>query len=204
LKEMQRKSKARSIASLFTGVKASGEAWKALRFLALALLSMLVLFLITSLVPLQWFELFVANTVANAYNALGAQARVIPGEPVGITLENTSIEISYLCTGLLEAIVLASVIIASAGIPINKRIIGACAGVAFTVAVNLARIFATLYFIASADMKTADFLHNIFFRLTLFVSIFVFYAAWFHWTTKSSEKWFKKIKKGQRKGLLEK
>jgi len=188
LKAMRRKSRIEGIVFLFTGARAKSEARKAFCFLFLALSSLLILFLATSIVPLQWFELFVANTVANAYNALGAQAAVIPGEPVGITLENTSIEISYLCTGLLEAIVLASVIAASAGIPIKKRIVGACTGVAFTVAVNLARIFATLHFIASADLRTADFMHNIFFRLTLFVSIFVFYGAWFHWATKQEKR----------------
>ena len=164
------------------GKKAGAEAEKSLRFLFLAFFSLIVLFVLSGLVPLEFYELFVANTVLNALNAGGIDGIIHPGEPVVIELAGgPNIVISYLCTGLLEVIVLASVIIASLGIPINKRIIGVALGTAAAFFVNLARILATIYFLYSSSAETVEFFHDIFFRLTLFITIFLFYAIWFRW-----------------------
>lgn len=165
------------------------EARKSLHFLFLAFFSLFILFMLSSLVPLEFTELFVAKTVLFGLNAAGIQGEIIQGEPVGIKLnDGPSIEISYLCTGLLEMILLAGVIIASVGIPINKRIIGIAVGMPATVAVNFGRIFATIYFIYNSSIETVEFIHNVFFRVTLFITIFCFYALWFKWATRKKSK----------------
>ncbi len=172
------------ILSKFFPFKEPGkEAKKAAKFAALAFLSLLLLLILTSLVPLEWIELAVAKTVLNALAATGAKGSIAYGEPVTIFLEETSIEISYLCTGLLETMVLASVVLASAGISIKKRITGALAGIPATFAVNIFRILATLHFVQEKQQATAELIHNVFFRVALFVTIFVFYAVWFRWAT---------------------
>jgi len=169
--------------------KAGEEARKSGKFLALTFASLLVLYLLSGLIPLEFYELFVANTALNAYEAFGVDGQIVSGEPVGVKLSNgVNMQISYLCIGLLEMLVLASVIIASAGIPINKRIIGVFVGLIGVQVVNFARIFATVHFALVSDANTVEFIHNIFFRVTLFVTIFVFYAAWFRWATGKKSK----------------
>jgi len=190
---MRRKKKeSKGTSALFPSKKSwngKEEARKSMRFLFLAFLSLFILFIASSIVPLEWTELFVANSVLNALNAGGIEGKVIAGEPVQIILEEgPDIEISYLCTGLLEIFVLASVIIASAGIPIRERIIGVVVGTAASVFVNFLRILGTVYFIYNSDLETADFIHNIFFRATLFITIFAFYALWFRWATSPGRK----------------
>ena len=164
--------------------KAAEEADKAVRFLFLAFASLLVLFILTSLVPLEYYELFVANTVLSGLNSAGINGAIEYGEPIVIRVAGgPGIQISYLCTGVLEAVLLAGVIIASAGIPIRKRLIGVALGVAATMAVNFARIFLTIYFIYNSPIETVDLIHNVLFRLTLFVTVFALYALWFCWAT---------------------
>jgi len=166
-----------------TKEKAKLEAKKSFKFLSLFLVSLAALYALTLLIPLELTELFVANSVLTGLNAFGLEGEIVPGEPVGIQLEGLYIEISYLCTGLLEIVFLASVILASAGINIRKRIIGAVAGTIATMLVNFLRIFVTIYFIYNSSIQTAEFIHNIFFRVTLFATIFLFYAVWFYWST---------------------
>jgi len=166
-----------------TKEKAKLEAKKSFKFLSLFLLWLIALHALSSLIPLELTELFVANSVLTGLNAFGLEGEIVPGEPVGVQLEGLYVEISYLCTGLLEIIFLASVILASAGINIKKRIIGAVVGIIATMLVNFLRIFVTIYFIYNSSIQTAEFIHNIFFRVTLFATIFLFYAAWFYWST---------------------
>ncbi len=174
-----------------TKEKAKQEAKKSFKFLSFFLLSLIALYTLTSLIPLELTELFVANSVLTGLRAFGLEGEIVSGEPVGIQLGRLSpeitpglyIEISYLCTGLLEIVFLASVILASAGVNIKKRIIGAVVGAVATMMVNFARIFATAYFIYNSSAQTAEFIHNIFFRVTLFATIFLFYSAWFYWAT---------------------
>lgn len=195
LNEMARKKKSNGtwIESILSSkelkktVKKEGR--KALRFLFLAFFSIFILIGLSSLIPVEWIELFIAKTVLQALRVFGLSGRVFAGKAIGIRLLNgPSIEISYLCTGLLETIVLSGVIIASAGISIKKRIIGLAAGIIATMGVNFGRIFATLYFVQNSNATTAEFIHNVFFRLTLFVTIFCFYAIWFKWATYTEKK----------------
>ncbi|MFH1234341.1 MAG: exosortase/archaeosortase family protein [Candidatus Diapherotrites archaeon] len=169
--------------------KAKEEAKKSAYFLFLAFFSIFALFVLSSLVPLEWSESFVAGTVLYGLNAAGLHGYIAPvetGDAVAIILENgPSIQISYLCTGLLETILLAGVILASAGIPIYKRIIGVAVGAIASAVLNFARIFATIYFIYNSGIETVEFIHNFFFRAFLFISVFCFYALWFRWATGS-------------------
>ncbi|MCX6802713.1 MAG: exosortase/archaeosortase family protein [Candidatus Diapherotrites archaeon] len=167
--------------------KAKEEARKSAYFLFLAFFSIFSLFVLSSLVPLEWSERFVASTVLYGLNTQGLHGSIVPvetGDAVAILLDGgPSIQISYLCTGLLETILLAGVILASAGIPIYKRIIGVAAGAIVSAALNFARIFATIYFIYNSGIETVEFIHNFFFRAFLFISVFCFYALWFRWAT---------------------
>ncbi|MEM0359712.1 MAG: exosortase/archaeosortase family protein [Candidatus Diapherotrites archaeon] len=167
--------------------KAGEEAKKSAKFLFLAFFFIFALFVLSSLVPLEWSERLVANTVLYGLNSQGLKGRIEAsptGDAVLILLENgPRIEISYLCTGLLETILLAGVILASAGIPIYKRIIGVIVGGIAAMVLNLARIFITIFFIYNSGIETVEFIHDFFFRAFLFVSVFCIYAFWFKWAT---------------------
>jgi len=70
-------------------------------------------------------------------------------------------------------------ILASHGIAWRKRIIGALLGIALAQIFNITRILLTITFILDSDIQTIEFVHNVFFRVTLFIVIVGIYAAWF-------------------------
>ena len=93
-----------------------------------------------------------------------------------------TIQISDLCTGTLEFLIIIGAILASAGIDRKKRVLGAAMAGVLVLLLNLARILATIGLIGSTqDTQLIDFTHNVFFRVFLFVSIMGLYTLWFAW-----------------------
>ncbi|MEM4598880.1 MAG: exosortase/archaeosortase family protein [Candidatus Diapherotrites archaeon] len=172
------------------------------KFLILFLIYFFIISIIFYFLPLEIFEFLTAKTTATVLEILGYSAEVLFGEPAKIIVNSKhNIEISYLCTGLLETTLIISAIAASAGISIKKRAIGALVGVAFVNALNILRIVATIVAIANLnDIGTVDFIHNVLFRVTLFVGIALYYAAWFFISTRD----FSSIAALKRMLLLEK
>jgi len=167
------------------GEKVKREGQKSKNFLLAFVVSYLVISLLFKLVPIELFELAVAQATTIYLNFRGIDTLLVIQEPVLIITGNgVKILISELCTGLLELTVLWSSIIASLGIPARDRLFGVVAGLFATQFFNLARIFITIEFILGADMATVDFVHNILFRATLIAVIVGIYTIWFMGATR--------------------
>jgi len=108
------------------------------------------------------------------------------GEPVIILLEKIElpIAISYLCTGLLETVIISSAIISSFGITLKSRILGVVGALIALVAFNVFRIVASILIIIYFGLNLANFSHDVLFRVFLFFSIAGIYFVWFRWATK--------------------
>ena len=162
------------------------EAKKAGRFvLTFAAAYITILFLSGILLPLQAIEALVANAVMLVLSLFGFSGKIVLQEPVLMQFSNGVVaQISELCTGKTETLIIMAAILASWGISWKKRLAGALAGVAVAFAFNIARIAITVAVIsAGGDLQLVEFTHNILFRLTLFAVIAGFYAVWFLWAT---------------------
>lgn len=154
------------------------------------LLGMAVLFFafswLASLVPLSAIEGFYASASLAALKALGFNGWVTPGEPALVTLEALAqpIGITWLCTGLLELEILCAAILASSGIPLKKRVLGAIAAGAALAALNVLRITASVLAIIVLGLDAGSFSHDVLFRVFLFVAIAGLYYAWLEWAAK--------------------
>jgi len=166
---------------LFNKKELQKQARISARFLAVFLLSFFVIYTLISFLPVELFEHFTALLCAFAFSLFGYSSNIILGEPVQILVNGKYlIEISYLCTGLLESTIITSAILASFGISIRKRVVGILAGIFFVNFLNVLRIALTVHaIVTSQNVAYIDFIHNFLFRLTLFVGIACYYAAWF-------------------------
>ncbi len=132
-----------------------------------------------SFIPLEWIELITAKAVA-----VFTGGKIVFQEPVLILFENYSIQISYLCTGLMEFIVLASAVIATGEITKEKKAIGVIGAGITTFLFNTARIIITVFLIKKTDLQTIELAHDLLFRISLFVLIAGYYFAWYYLSVK--------------------
>lgn len=171
------------------------EIVKSGRFLFVFLIVFLFLSFIVGLVPLQFVEKPIADSVLFYLEVKGISGEVFFGEAVSETglvedvvfielVNGLKIQISYLCTGLLELIVLISAMIASLGISWRKRLLGIGVGIVLTQVFNFFRIAFTIDFIlGNNSMQVIEFVHDFLFRLTLLLVIVGIYTVWFYWAT---------------------
>ena len=99
-----------------------------------------------------------------------------------------TIFISWLCSGVLEIIILVGAILASFGISWKKKAIGAIAAIIIGYLFNLLRIWITLNIIMGQNAQVFEIAHDALFRAVLFVYIVVVYVLWFIWANKNSKK----------------
>ena len=104
-----------------------------------------------------------------------------------MSVEGKRIEISELCTGMLETVLLFTAILASFGISWKKRIFGACGALIFGFAFNQLRIFVSIMQILSTEIQIAELTHDFFFRLSLLIVIAGYYYLWFKKATKKGQ-----------------
>jgi len=167
------------------------DAVKTGRFLLYFIVVYLLLSIaVKALFPIPVIEAWVAGNVLAMLQAFGHEGVLSFGETALIELgSGTSIEISELCTGLMETLIIAGAIIASVGIGWKKRALGAAIAVALVVAFNHLRIVVTtLIILGSGDLALIEFAHNILFRIFLFIAIAGIYIAWFYWAAVSEMK----------------
>jgi exosortase/archaeosortase family protein len=188
-KEKWQKNKEKNSSLLFGFKIDNSDAVKTGRFLVFFIITYLALSLIVSLIPIITIESGIANAELGIVSIFGLQGNVAVQETALINLGNgATIQISELCTGIQELLILVSAIIASIGIAWKKRIIGAVLGAVIAVLFNFFRITATILVIASTkDLGTIEFTHNILFRVFLFATIAVAYIAWFQWAIKTGK-----------------
>jgi len=154
------------------------------RFLGMFAVFLLAFVLLFQLLPLAEIEVFVAGQALFILKTNGLEGVVQGGNPAMILLSTGHIiSISFLCTGLLEIGVLAAAILASSGISWGKRIAGVFVAAFFAHAFNLARIVTTVFAAIEQPPHIAELAHDVLFRATLFIVVFVIYFAWFAFAT---------------------
>ncbi|MFA6065375.1 MAG: exosortase/archaeosortase family protein [archaeon] len=114
------------------------------------------------------------------------------GECYSFFASDKQIIISWLCTGILEIIILISAILASFGVNWNKKLIGIGAAIVAGVVFNLARIWITVNFILTQQGPVVELAHDVLFRIVLFIYIVLVYVLWFTWAAKEKNRGRKK------------
>ncbi|MEK6971095.1 MAG: exosortase/archaeosortase family protein [archaeon] len=102
------------------------------------------------------------------------------GVPFQFVMGNKTIEISPLCSGLVEMILLTSAIFATRGEKIGARIQGIAAGLILLYGFNLFRMVVTLLQLEYTSLSFAAATHDLLFRLLLIVGFATIYGAWLH------------------------
>ncbi len=174
------------------------DAVKTGRFLLYFILVYLVFSMLAKgIVGIETIELWVAGNVLGILSFFGQTGTVSLAETALIQLDSgIAIEISELCTGLMETILIVGAIIASIGLSWKKRLIGAGAALIIAIIFNHIRIvITTLLILGTNDITLIEFTHNILFRITLLVIIAGLYIIWFYWAASTDSKFSKKSKK---------
>ncbi len=145
---------------------------------------------------LQPLEIFLQELSAQhaqfVLNALGTHTVV--QNNIQFWAEKNLVEISPLCAGLLEMILLASAILSTNTVTNIKKIKGILAGVALLYLFNVFRIVITTQQLVHSSLSFAEFTHDVFFRLMLIAGFALVYAGWLN---------FEKISAwGRGKGLI--
>jgi len=194
MKKMSEKNKLIEFFGIKTKKQLKEELKKTIKFFIAFIIVFIALNLALFFVPLIYFEALIANTIKLILSFQQINAVIELKEPVLMHLNEKTIIISYLCTGLLELTLIVSLIIGSIGIPLKKRIIGSLIAIPLTYAFNIARIIITINAIMSFNETIVDLVHNLLFRITLFIVIVGFYFFWFFWATNKHLNIFKIIK----------
>ncbi len=174
----------------------SDEKRQLIYFLAGFILFYLILSLILGLVPQIIYKQITANTVESVLNFEGIKTTslgVLPcdefswlsdgvvGTCYAFSVNDKTIFIAWLCTGVLEIIILISAILASFGIKRKAKIIGIILAIIVGIIFNVLRILVTIHIVLTQNLQVVEFAHDILFKVVLFVYITVFYVAWFYW-----------------------
>lgn len=159
------------------------EARKTGRFVALFVLVYLVISIgFYAVIP----EPSLQQGIAGITSAMFSGEVFLEENPVVSLPSGIMIEISPLCTGMLELFIIVAAILASVGISLKKRAAGAALAAVIVFALNLFRIsFTTMLILGTGSMEVIELAHNVMFRIFLFISISAIYIAWFYWAVKS-------------------
>ncbi len=155
------------------------DAVKGGKFLLELVLAYVIISLFFLFIPLELIELIIAKTVM-----IFTGGKIVFQEPVLILFENFSVQISYLCTGLMEFILLASAIIATAGIKKEKKVLGIVGAGIATFVFNVIRIVITISLIENTSIEIIELTHDVLFRISLFVLIAGYYFIWYYFSVK--------------------
>ncbi len=107
---------------------------------------------------------------------------------------NKLVEISPLCAGLIELILLASAIAATRTVSIEKKMKGILVGIILLHALNVLRIAITVQQLVHVSFTFAEFTHDVFFRLVLIIGFAAIYGGWLNIE--------KIVKKSRAKGII--
>lgn len=148
--------------------------------------SFLTIMLIIQNIPLRTFEEPLAWIMKNHVDSQGGYAWLTEEkDTIIVNVHNgPRVAVSFLCTGLLEFAVLTSALLASAGIRWRYRIYGVVLAVPFVFGINALRILISFQTILTSSVEFAEVVHNLFFRVALFISVAGFYGVWFLWVAR--------------------
>ncbi|MFA5763590.1 MAG: exosortase/archaeosortase family protein [archaeon] len=102
--------------------------------------------------------------------------------------------ISWLCSGVLEIIILICAMLASFGIAFRQKLIGIGIAIVAGVIFNTLRIWITLSLILTQNAAVFEIAHDLLFRIVLFVYIIIVYVIWFYWTQVGTKELIKIVK----------
>ncbi|VVB76505.1 Uncharacterised protein [uncultured archaeon] len=154
---------------------------------------------VVGVVPQQLFKEATGLTLSSILSAEGINVKEIGAVActetswAGIDVESTcysflandkQIIISWLCTGILEIIVLVSAMLASFGISLRKKLYGIVIAVIAGVIFNIIRLAVTANLILSQNVATVELAHDLMFRIILFFYILGVYVIWFYYSAK--------------------
>ncbi len=140
--------------------------------------------------PKGFFENFVGMQVNFLLNLIRINTIVTAGEVFEMFLPESQklIIISWLCSGVLEVIILISTMIVTFGVRAREKIIGIILALILGHFFNLLRILITIQIIITQNATTFELAHDLLFRATLFLYIVIVYALWFNWGIKKAKK----------------
>ncbi len=140
--------------------------------------------------PKGFFESIVGQSVNFLLNLQGITTSTIIGEQfdIHLTTSGTIIIISWLCTGLLEIIILASTMLATFGVNLKEKILGIIGAIIVGFVFNLIRIMVTINIILTQNAQTFELAHDLLFRATLFLYIIIVYVIWFYLSIQKNKK----------------
>ncbi len=149
------------------------------RFFLLLVFWTAAFFLVSNLIPIVWIEQLIATVVSFVLELFSIPSFVGIETDAFIQVDNgPKIIINYLCTGIVETIILMAAILATFEIHWKKRVIGAIAAVIGIAIFNLMRILFTTATILTQPVEIVVLSHEVFFRIFLFVVIAGFYWIW--------------------------
>jgi len=158
----------------------------------------LILTAIAYAFPKGFFEAMSGQSVNAILNVIGYKTTTLGGEEFHIfldiakqgfacpanqqvCLDESEIIISWLCSGILEIIILVSAILASFGVSWRKKAIGVIVAITSGYLFNIIRIIITIIIILSQEQAVFELAHDLLFRATLFIYIVAIYVIWFYW-----------------------
>lgn len=98
------------------------------------------------------------------------------------TRETQKFFISWLCTGILEIIILLGAIFASFGVSWKDKLKGMGGAIIIGIIFNFIRIWLTINIFVLTNAETTNIAHDLLFRLVLFIYISAYYIIWFNYT----------------------
>jgi len=153
-------------------------------------------------VPQQFFKDATGLTLSSILSTEGINIKEIgevtctEGSWAGIDVESNcysflandkQVIISWLCTGILEIIVLVSAILASFGVSWRKKLIGVAIAIIAGVIFNIIRLVITANLILSQSVGTVELAHDLLFRFILFFYILGVYVLWFYYSAREEK-----------------
>jgi exosortase/archaeosortase family protein len=144
----------------------------------------LILSGIVYLIPEIFFDTLTGVGANGLLQLQGLEVTEFIGENYQMLVQGKTIIISWLCSGVLEIIILVSAMLASFGVSWKKKFSGILFAIIVGYVFNLLRVWTTINLILTQNIQTIEFAHDFLFRAVLFVYIMVFYVAWFYLSTK--------------------
>lgn len=164
--------------SLFCAENNGAE--KAVRFVLIFLLVLSFFYIVPySILPWYKLEVVTANMSVNVLNAMDSGYEIYDFEGVWIQNEGFEALIIPLCTGYLEMVVLAGLILASEDRTMRNRAFGVIGGFLTVFFINPFRVAFTIMIIRASNLETAIFAHDIMFRVFLFALLVGYYTLWY-------------------------
>jgi exosortase/archaeosortase family protein len=126
-------------------------------------------------------QALVASHAQNVLHSIGTPTQTLT--TIQFWAGNKLIEISPLCAGLIEMILLTSVMIATRNTAWQKKLFGMVGGIIVLYAFNILRIVFTVQQIVHTPFSFAEFTHDLLFRLILFAGFAGMYYVWLNYFT---------------------